>query len=96
MAARLDVWCGMEEPECLFAHGLFRRTGEAGPATASGGVRLLDGGLRPIPTTSPQPGPPVDRRARPCHETVSAPTLRRLASAPLDRNRSEETISFLG
>jgi hypothetical protein len=49
----------MEEPECLFAHGLFRRTGDAGPVTAQGVVRLLDGGLEPIPTTGTQPGPPV-------------------------------------
>jgi hypothetical protein len=49
----------MEEPECLFAHGFFRRSGETSPVTAQGGVRLLDGGLEPIPTTGPQPGPPV-------------------------------------
>jgi hypothetical protein len=49
-----------EEPNCLFAHGLFRRTSGASPVTAQGGIRLLDGGLEPIPTTGTQPGPPVD------------------------------------
>jgi hypothetical protein len=34
-------------------------------STAAGVVRLLDGGLRPIPTTRPHPGPPVDRGANP-------------------------------
>ena len=49
-----------EEPNCLFAHGFFRRSGDAGPVTVPGGIRLLDGGLEPIPTTGMQPGPPVD------------------------------------
>jgi hypothetical protein len=40
-----------EEPNCLFAHGFFRRSGDAGPVTVPGGIRLLDGGLEPIPTT---------------------------------------------
>ena len=31
----------MEEPGCLFAHGLFRRTGETGPVTADSGVLLV-------------------------------------------------------
>ena len=53
-------------------------------STAAGVVRLLDGGLRPIPTTRPHPGPPITRTCvRRVHGTVPAPTLRRLASAPL-------------
>ena len=49
-----------EEPNCLFAHGFFRRTSGASPVTVPGVIRLLDGGLEPIPTTGIQPGPPVD------------------------------------
>jgi hypothetical protein len=53
-------------------------------STAAGVIRLLDGGLRPIPTTRPHPGPPITRTCvRRVHGTVPAPTLRRLASAPL-------------
>jgi hypothetical protein len=52
---------GVEEPRCLFAHGFFRRTSDAGPVTAQGGIRLLDGGLEPIPTTGTQPGPPISQ-----------------------------------
>jgi hypothetical protein len=82
-AARLDVDDGMEEPECLFAHGFFRRTGEAGSVDR----RRRDPSARRGPATDPD-DPPTSWASRrqgcePCHGTVPAPTLRRLASAPL-------------
>ena len=40
----------MEEPGGRFAHGFFRRTGDAGSATARGGNRKVSGGLDPIPS----------------------------------------------
>ena len=39
----------MEEPGGRFAHGFFRRTGDAGSVTARGGDRKVSGGLDPIP-----------------------------------------------
>jgi len=40
----------MEEPGGRFAHGFFRRTGDAGSVTARGGDRKVSGGLDPIPS----------------------------------------------
>ena len=40
----------MEEPGGRFAHGSFRRTGDAGSVTARGGDRKVSGGLDPIPS----------------------------------------------
>ena len=89
-AARLDDACVlMEEPGGRFAHGFFRRTGDAGSVTARGGDRKVSGGLDPIPIqrhtawASRRHAPATDM-----HGTVPAPTLRRLASAPLVRSRS--------
>ena len=67
----------------LIAHGFFRRTGEAGS----------DNRLRRAPSARRGPATDPDYQpsnlgllsmplARPHHRTVSAPTLRRLASAP--------------
>ena len=82
-AARLDDYGGMEEPECLFAHGFFRRTGEA----SSVNRRRRGPSARRGPATDPDYPPPswASRRqgCEPCHGTVPASTLRRLASAPL-------------
>ncbi|MBO1907438.1 hypothetical protein J4G37_21295 [Microvirga sp. 3-52] len=73
----------MEEPGCLFAHGFFRRTGEAGSVDRRRRGRLRDGGLRPIPTTRPGIlGLLSCGLARPAHRTGPAPTLRRLERAP--------------
>jgi hypothetical protein len=73
----------MEEPECLFAHGFFRRTGEA----SSVNRRRRGPSARRGPATDPD-YPPTSWASRrqgcePCHGTVPASTLRRLASAPL-------------
>jgi hypothetical protein len=65
-------------------------------STAAGVIRLLDGGLRPIPTTRPHPGPPITRTCvRRVHGTVPAPTLRRLASAPLSEAGLRNDIAQL-
>src|SRR5918995_2988089 len=53
-----------EEPECLFAHGFLRRSSGASPVTVPGGVRLLDGGLEPIPTTGTKAWAPRQTRLR--------------------------------
>jgi hypothetical protein len=94
-AARLDVDDGMEEPECLFAHGFFRRTGEAGSVDR----RRRDPSARRGPATDPD-DPPTSWASRrqgcePCHGTVPAPTLRRLASAPLSEAGLRNDIAQL-
>ncbi len=87
--------CGRckEEPDCLFAHGSFRQTGATGLALAQGGHA---GGLGPNPLPAPRQGllsqePACQLR----HRTVPAPTLRRLASAPLVRNKLSNDIAQL-
>ena len=87
--------CGRckEEPGCLFAHGSFRQTGATGLALAQGGHA---GGLGPNPLPAPRQGllsqePACQLR----HRTVPAPTLRRLASAPLGRNKLHNDIAQL-
>ena len=87
--------CGRckEEPDCLFAHGSFRQTGATGLALAQGGHA---GGLGPNPLPAPRQGllsqePACQLR----HRTVPAPTLRRLASAPLGRNKLGNDIAQL-
>ncbi|ANY79735.1 hypothetical protein BB934_17125 [Microvirga ossetica] len=73
----------MEEPGGRFAHGFFRRTGGAGSATARGGNRKVSGGLDPIPIQRHTAWASRRQGCETCHGTVPAPTLRRLASAPL-------------
>ena len=92
MAARLDDGWKCDEPNCLFAHGFFRRTGEAGPVTVQGGIRLLDGGLEPIPTTGPHPGPPIDRRARPAMGPCLPPHCDASRARPSSEADLEATI----
>ena len=87
--------CGRckEEPDCLFAHGSFRQTGATGLALAQGGHA---GGLGPNPLPAPRQGLPSQEPA--CqlrHRTVPAPTLRRLASAPLVRTKLSNDIAEL-
>ena len=78
----------MEEPGGRFAHGFFRRTGGAGSVTARGGDRKVSGGLDPIPSQRHAAWASRRQVCETCHGTVPAPTLRRLASAPLVRSRS--------
>src|SRR5918998_3865782 len=84
----------MEEPSCLFAHGSFRRTGAVGLALAQGGRLRRGPGPNPLPPS--HRGLPSAQRARLHHGTVPAPTLRRLASAPLVRTRLGNDIAELG
>ena len=81
------VWCDGRAGS-RFAHGFFRRTGGAGSVTARGGDRKVSGGLDPIPSQRHLSlGLPSTGAATDMHGTVPAPTLRRLASAPLVRSQ---------
>src|ERR687893_3305816 len=84
----------MEEPGCLFAHGSFRRTGAVGLVLAQGGRLRRGPGPNPLPPS--HRGLPSAQLARLHHGTVPAPTLRRLASAPLVRTRLRNDIAELG
>jgi hypothetical protein len=92
MAARLDAMGWMEEPDGRFAHGFFRRTGEAGSVNRRRRGRLLDGGLRPIPTTRPASWASCHAGLRDPHTGPCRLPRCDASSAPLGRNRSEATL----
>jgi hypothetical protein len=90
-AARLAVVCVRKSRSASSRTVLFRRTGATGAALAQGGHNR--GGPVPNPRPAPRQGLLSMQLARPHHRTVPAPTLRRLASAPLVRIRLGNDIA---